>query len=78
VEKHRQKIDLPSVNNKPGYLINIKMDFVFVENFGDGAGESAKRVKNRRICIVCGQDSLSGRPPKYSCKESVIRKVMES
>ena len=77
-EKARQEIDLPPVNNQPGYLIKLKMDFIFVENFGSGPGETAQRVKNRRQCTVCGQDSISGRPPKYPCKEAVVRKVMEA
>jgi hypothetical protein len=77
-ETNRQKIDLPSINGNPGYLIKLKVDWTFVENFGTGPGETAQRVKNRRQCTVCGQDSISGQPPKYSCKEAITRKVMES
>ena len=66
----------------PAVLVHLKMDFILTEKLpgptDDPADDKFAKAKSHRQCSVCGQTSINGKPVPLSCKDAVIKKVMES
>ena len=67
---------IPSDGVKPQYDFNFKMNFHIVSSF-DAEERSKLGPVNYRKCSKCGQESINGKIPKFSCREFIVRHVME-
>jgi hypothetical protein len=78
-DRRTSKIDLPAMHGNPAFTLKLKLDFTLVEQSKDGMKiENFEIAERFRICSVCGMELVGDQRPRLTCKETLVKKVMES